>query len=91
MDVSLAVMLVLKTLIQGSLLQSCQCVSAVRCQEQPSLLSLMLLQSCGPSSLSCSLLSVHVIIATPGRILDLIKKGVAKVGQVQMIVLDEVS
>lgn len=35
--------------------------------------------------------TVHVIIATPGRILDLIKKGVAKVGQVQMIVLDEVS
>lgn len=35
--------------------------------------------------------SVHVVIATPGRILDLIKKGVAKVGQVQMIVLDEVS
>uniref|UniRef100_A0AAR2LAR3 RNA helicase n=1 Tax=Pygocentrus nattereri TaxID=42514 RepID=A0AAR2LAR3_PYGNA len=34
--------------------------------------------------------TVHVVIATPGRILDLIKKGVAKVGQVQMIVLDEV-
>lgn len=34
---------------------------------------------------------VHVVIATPGRVLDLIKKGVAKVGQVQMIVLDEVS
>ena len=34
---------------------------------------------------------VHVIIATPGRILDLIKKGVAKVNQVQMVVLDEVS
>ncbi|XP_044057356.1 probable ATP-dependent RNA helicase ddx6 isoform X1 [Siniperca chuatsi] len=33
--------------------------------------------------------TVHVIIATPGRILDLIKKGVAKVNQVQMIVLDE--
>ncbi|MBN3307067.1 DDX6 helicase, partial [Amia calva] len=33
--------------------------------------------------------AVHVIIATPGRILDLIKKGVAKVNQVQMIVLDE--
>lgn len=32
-----------------------------------------------------------MVIATPGRILDLIKKGVAKVGQVQMIVLDEVS
>lgn len=36
-------------------------------------------------------LIVHVVIATPGRILDLIKKGVAKVNQVQMIVLDEVS
>lgn len=36
-------------------------------------------------------LTVHVVIATPGRILDLIKKGVAKVNQVQMIVLDEVS
>lgn len=35
-------------------------------------------------------LTVHVVIATPGRILDLIKKGVAKVNQVQMIVLDEV-
>ncbi|XP_075957064.1 putative ATP-dependent RNA helicase DDX6 isoform X2 [Anarhichas minor] len=33
--------------------------------------------------------TVHVIIATPGRILDLIKKGVAKVNQVQMVVLDE--
>uniref|UniRef100_A0A8D2ZH12 RNA helicase n=1 Tax=Scophthalmus maximus TaxID=52904 RepID=A0A8D2ZH12_SCOMX len=33
--------------------------------------------------------TVHVVIATPGRILDLIKKGVAKVNQVQMVVLDE--
>uniref|UniRef100_A0A8B9KDE7 RNA helicase n=1 Tax=Astyanax mexicanus TaxID=7994 RepID=A0A8B9KDE7_ASTMX len=33
--------------------------------------------------------TVHVIIATPGRILDLIKKGVAKVDKVQMIVMDE--
>ncbi|TRY84542.1 hypothetical protein DNTS_001299 [Danionella cerebrum] len=32
---------------------------------------------------------VHVIIATPGRVLDLIKKGVAKVDKVQMIVMDE--
>lgn len=38
----------------------------------------------------CMCFSVHVVIATPGRILDLIKKGVAKVNQVQMIVLDEV-
>lgn len=33
---------------------------------------------------------MHVIIATPGRILDLIKKGVAKVDKVQMMVMDEV-
>ena len=36
-------------------------------------------------------LLVHVVIATPGRILDLIKKGVAKVDRVQMMVMDEVS
>lgn len=33
---------------------------------------------------------VHVMIATPGRILDLIKKGVAKVDKTQMMVMDEV-
>lgn len=33
---------------------------------------------------------MHVVIATPGRILDLIKKGVAKVDRVQMMVMDEV-
>uniref|UniRef100_A0A4W6BM33 RNA helicase n=1 Tax=Lates calcarifer TaxID=8187 RepID=A0A4W6BM33_LATCA len=32
---------------------------------------------------------VHVVIATPGRILDLIKKGVAKVNKTQMMVMDE--
>uniref|UniRef100_A0A669AV78 RNA helicase n=1 Tax=Oreochromis niloticus TaxID=8128 RepID=A0A669AV78_ORENI len=34
-------------------------------------------------------IQVHVVIATPGRILDLIKKGVAKVDKVQMMVMDE--
>uniref|UniRef100_A0A7N8Y2K3 RNA helicase n=1 Tax=Mastacembelus armatus TaxID=205130 RepID=A0A7N8Y2K3_9TELE len=33
--------------------------------------------------------TVHVVIATPGRLLDLIKKGVAKVDKVQMMVMDE--
>lgn len=33
--------------------------------------------------------TVHVVIATPGRILDLIKKGIAKVDKVQMMVMDE--
>lgn len=32
---------------------------------------------------------IHVIVATPGRILDLINKGIAKVDQCNMIVLDE--
>uniref|UniRef100_A0A672Y5L0 RNA helicase n=1 Tax=Sphaeramia orbicularis TaxID=375764 RepID=A0A672Y5L0_9TELE len=32
---------------------------------------------------------VHVVIATPGRILDLIKKGVAKVNKAQIMVMDE--
>jgi len=33
--------------------------------------------------------TVHVVIATPGRILDLIKKGLAKVDKTQMMVMDE--
>lgn len=35
-------------------------------------------------------LIVHVVVATPGRILDLIKKGIARVDTTQMIVMDEV-
>uniref|UniRef100_A0A3B5K8Y2 RNA helicase n=1 Tax=Takifugu rubripes TaxID=31033 RepID=A0A3B5K8Y2_TAKRU len=34
-------------------------------------------------------IQVHVVIATPGRILDLIKKGVAKVDRVHIMVMDE--
>ena len=46
---------------------------------------------CHPSACALSsTLTVHVVIATPGRILDLIKKGVAKVDRVQMMVMDEV-
>lgn len=37
-----------------------------------------------------SILIVHVVIATPGRILDLMKKGVAKVDKVHTMVMDEV-
>ena len=33
--------------------------------------------------------SVHVIVATPGRIIDLMEKGIANVSQCQMLVLDE--
>ena len=34
--------------------------------------------------------AVHIIIATPGRILDLMRKGVAKMDCCQMLVMDEV-
>lgn len=33
--------------------------------------------------------TVHVVVATPGRILDLMKKGIAKMGQCQILVMDE--
>ena len=32
---------------------------------------------------------VHVIVATPGRILDLIEKGIAKVDKCKILALDE--
>ena len=38
-----------------------------------------------------SLYLVQVIIATPGRILDLVDKGVAKMDNCRLLVLDEVS
>lgn len=34
--------------------------------------------------------TVHIVIATPGRILDLMDKNVADLSQCKMIVLDEV-
>lgn len=34
---------------------------------------------------------VHVIIATPGRILDLLDKSIAKVDHCRILVLDEVN
>lgn len=33
---------------------------------------------------------VHVVIATPGRILDLMRKGIAKMDRTQIVVMDEV-
>ena len=33
---------------------------------------------------------VHVIVATPGRILDLTKKGIANLGNCRMLAMDEV-
>ena len=34
---------------------------------------------------------VHVVVATPGRILDLMKKGVADMSKCQILVMDEVN
>lgn len=39
----------------------------------------------------CISVSVHVIIATPGRILDLMDKHVANMEHCKILVLDEVS
>ena len=45
---------------------------------------------CNTLVLSLSIISsVHVVVATPGRILDLIEKGIANMSQCQMLVLDE--
>jgi ATP-dependent RNA helicase DDX6/DHH1 len=33
---------------------------------------------------------VHLVVATPGRVLDLIEKGVANISQCKTVVLDEV-
>jgi len=38
---------------------------------------------------ACCCDPVHVIVATPGRILDLIEKGIANMSQCQILVLDE--
>lgn len=37
------------------------------------------------------LFAVHVIVATPGRILDLMRKHLADMSKCQMMVMDEVS
>lgn len=33
--------------------------------------------------------TVHLIVATPGRILDLVEKGIAEVKKCRMVILDE--
>ena len=38
----------------------------------------------------CFIVSVHLVVATPGRILDLMRKTVAKVDKCGMLILDEV-
>ena len=35
--------------------------------------------------------SVHVVVATPGRILDLMKKRIADMSKCEMLVMDEVT
>ena len=46
---------------------------------------------CIVNTLSHPLLTVHVIVATPGRLLDLVEKGIANVNNCQILVLDEVN
>ena len=45
---------------------------------------------CYKSLLKLYFLLVHVVVATPGRILDLMKKRIADMSRCEMLVMDEV-
>jgi len=50
------------------------------------------LEACINTALRCVFLfSVHAIVATPGRILDLMNKNLVKIGKCGILVLDEVT
>jgi len=63
------------------------------CRDLGKYLNLEIMVSTGGSSLKDDILrlynTVHIIIATPGRILDMAQKGVANLQQCAMIALDE--
>ncbi|XP_067034963.1 probable ATP-dependent RNA helicase ddx6 [Acropora muricata] len=63
------------------------------CKELGKHLGVQVMVTTGGTSLKDDIMrlysDVHVIIATPGRILDLMRKGVAKVDSCQILVMDE--
>lgn len=63
------------------------------CKELGKHLGVQVMVTTGGTSLKDDIMRlynpVHIIIATPGRILDLMRKGVAKMDCCQMLVLDE--
>lgn len=63
------------------------------CKELGKHLGVQVMVTTGGTSLKDDIMrlysDVHIIIATPGRILDLMRKGVAKVDSCQILVMDE--
>jgi len=63
------------------------------CKEIGKHLDVQIMVSTGGTTLKDDILRlynpVHVVVATPGRILDLAEKDVAKLGQCEVVVLDE--
>lgn len=63
------------------------------CKELGKHLGVQVMVTTGGTSLKDDIMrlynDVHIIVATPGRILDLMKKGVAKVDNCQILVMDE--
>lgn len=65
------------------------------CKDLGKYLRLQIMTSTGGTNLRDDIMRlhqpVHIVVATPGRILDLARQGVAKLGNCGILVLDEVS
>lgn len=63
------------------------------CKELGKYLNLQVMVSTGGTSLKDDILRlqqvVHIVVATPGRVLDLTQKGICKLDQCKMLVMDE--
>ncbi len=65
------------------------------CKELGKYLNVQVMVSTGGTSLKDDIMRmyspVHILVATPGRVLDLANKGVANLSKCAMMVMDEVS
>jgi ATP-dependent RNA helicase DDX6/DHH1 len=65
------------------------------CKELGKYLNVQVMVSTGGTSLKDDIMrmysTVHILVATPGRVLDLANKGVANLSKCTMMVMDEVS
>ena len=64
------------------------------CKELGKHMNVQVMVSTGGTSLKDDIMrlynTVHIMVATPGRVLDLAKKGVADLNQCALLVMDEV-
>lgn len=64
------------------------------CKDLGKYLKLQIMTSTGGTNLRDDIMRlhqpVHIVVATPGRILDLARQGVAKLGTCSILVMDEV-